>query len=288
MSIINQSYKNLEILVINDGSSDQTEKIVKSISDKRIKYYVRENKGVVYTRNEGIDISKGDYIALQDADDFSDNQRIEKEVKFLEEHPDHIVVGSFCTVVNGMGKEIDRWTCPALDAQIRAYLLFESPFINGSVMFRGLVRQLRIRYRDYAPAEDYDFFFQLLQIGKAANLRNTFYTYSHHEAGISKVYNNLNQADRVRANIQNYLINNPSELQKVSFQSFVKDKDNLSMKEISHFQDVGGRFIRFLLRNNYLQKAKEEFTHLNNLKPINIFVKLYFYVVYYFYRITRK
>lgn len=76
-SIINQSYKNFELIIINDGSTDSSEEIIKSFKDSRIKYFKQENKGLSITRNKGVEVASGDYLLFVDSDDYLNNDLLE-------------------------------------------------------------------------------------------------------------------------------------------------------------------------------------------------------------------
>jgi glycosyltransferase involved in cell wall biosynthesis len=94
-SIVNQTYKNLEIIVINDGSTDKTEETIKPcLSDSRIVYLKQENGGISKARNFGVKNSHGELVAFMDADDISALDRIEKQISFLEENPDYDIAYS--------------------------------------------------------------------------------------------------------------------------------------------------------------------------------------------------
>ena len=86
-SVINQTYKNLEIIIVNDKSNDSSLKIIKNIKDKRIKIInLSKNSGVSIARNKGIELSTGDLICFLDSDDYWNLKKIEKQVKFIEEN----------------------------------------------------------------------------------------------------------------------------------------------------------------------------------------------------------
>lgn len=95
-SILGQTYTYFELVIIDDGSSDNTPAITSKYAekDKRIKFLKRENKGRVYSLNQGIGISNGDYIAIMDSDDISHKERLEKQVDFLEKNRNVFLVGS--------------------------------------------------------------------------------------------------------------------------------------------------------------------------------------------------
>ena len=95
-SILDQTYTNFEFLIINDGSSDRTEEIILSYNDKRIRYIKNEqNLKLIASLNKGLDLAKGEFIARMDADDISLPERLEKQINFLEKHPEIGLLGSW-------------------------------------------------------------------------------------------------------------------------------------------------------------------------------------------------
>ena len=125
-SILNQTYKNLEVLVIDDGSTDRTEEKVKELQDKRINYFKNErNKGVSIARNRGIKLSAGEIIALQDSDDESYPTRLEKQLKILLNSNDEVA-----TVYCGM-ELYDSNSGEKIGENIKK-VDFKENFINGS------------------------------------------------------------------------------------------------------------------------------------------------------------
>lgn len=105
-SIINQTYKNLEIIVVDDGSTDGTKDIISSISDKRIKYIYQKNSGVSNARNMGIDNANGELITFVDSDDNIDNCMYETLIGLMEKHNVDIVHCSYKKIINDKVKEI--------------------------------------------------------------------------------------------------------------------------------------------------------------------------------------
>lgn len=94
-SILNQTYTDFDVVIINDGSSDNSEQTILEYKDERIHYYKNEsNRGLIYTLNRGIELCKGEYIARIDADDIMLPTRLEEQIKFMEEHPAIIASGS--------------------------------------------------------------------------------------------------------------------------------------------------------------------------------------------------
>jgi len=145
-SIINQSFDDYEIIVYDDGSTDNSSAIVLSIlqqyyegEDKYLYVFNPKNRGVFYARTDAIKMSKGKYIALHDADDISVENRFKKQVEFLKEHDDIWCVGSTATKIDCDGKEMGEMTYPAeLHYEIYEQVFRDriNPMIDPSTMFR--------------------------------------------------------------------------------------------------------------------------------------------------------
>src|SRR3989344_1967323 len=126
-SVLAQSFADFEFIIIDDGSSDNTEEIVTAFTkhDTRIKYIRNEhNLGVQKTRNIALDISLGEYIAEIDQDDeWIDKNKLKKKIEFLEKHDDYVLVGAGVIVVDEGGSEIARNFMPETDLEIRKKIL---------------------------------------------------------------------------------------------------------------------------------------------------------------------
>lgn len=181
-SILNQTYKNFEFIICDDGSTDsKTKEYLERISklDSRIKIIgYKKNHGLGYSRNECIKFSKGRYIAFQDDDDFSKKERLEKEVNFLDKHPEYSFVG---TIANVFGKNKIWGTFRLPEKPQKSDFLWNSPFLNPSMMFRAdalkAVHGFRVT-KETRRAEDYDLFFRLYAKGyKGYNIQKKLFNY---------------------------------------------------------------------------------------------------------------
>ncbi len=154
-SIINQTYSNLELILIDDcgKNSSLLDKIVADVNDKRVKLYKNKvNKGLTYSLNRAIDLSRGEYIARMDTDDFSYPNRIEEEMAFFIEHPEYDLIGSRCDFYDG--KEI--WGESKDHGEVtREKLLNGCPLVHPSVIYRkSSIKEIGC-YKDYKRSEDY-------------------------------------------------------------------------------------------------------------------------------------
>lgn len=174
-SMLNQTYRDWELIVINDGSKDNTEQVIRSFTDARIRYIANEgNKGLIYTLNRGISLAIGEYIARMDADDIAFPTRLEKQVNYLDSHPEVIVLGTgFETFGEGVEKRIVMLA--ETDEQIKDAYLTEFPFAHPTVMMR---RVEGLQYNsDYKNAEDYRLWLDLMNKGRYHNLQEVLLHY---------------------------------------------------------------------------------------------------------------
>ena len=202
-SILSQTFTDFEFIIINDGSTDNTAKIVRKYAaqDKRIKFIdSKKNLGVSAVRNKLLDFARGEYIAYQDADDISVPNRLETQVKFLDENPDVTVVGGAMLafprpeliVVPKNPKIMDFCIANAVS--------------NPTVMFRRAdVMAIGLRYNPaLRTAEDYDFWVRLVKHYNIHNLPNILVNYR--VSGTSLSHNNP-EMDKVNAKIRSEIIN---------------------------------------------------------------------------------
>lgn len=181
-SIINQTFKDWEFIICNDGSTNNTLEMLNKMKslDDRIKILsYKENKGLANALNCCIKHSTGDFIARQDDNgDISKLERLEKQIKFLNENLEYDFVGSNCLVFNEKGvygglkhREIIR----------KNDFLWNSPFIHATVMFRRRALNLVGGYRiakETKRCEDYDLFMRMYAIGlKGYNIQENLYNY---------------------------------------------------------------------------------------------------------------
>ena len=182
-SILDQSFKDFELLVFDDASNDNTLTLMEQVKDERFRL-VRKEKNTGYTQSliKGVHMSAGKYIARMDSDDWSDPDRLRLQVEFLERNPEVGIVGTSAQTFSDKG-EGALWTYPESDEDIRTFMLADSPFAHPSVMMRkSVLDAFQLNYdHTYEPCEDYKLWSELLKKTKGANLPGALLKYRLHQ-----------------------------------------------------------------------------------------------------------
>ncbi len=191
-SVQAQSYSDWELLVIDDGSVDNTKEIVGNlaIQDSRIRYIKNEkNMGIQKTLNRGLKEAKGEYIARIDDDDkWIDKEKIQKQLAFLEENSNYVLVGTGTIVVDEEGHELFRYLGPETDKEIRNRILSKNCFTHSSVMFKKTPAIQCGGYsesQDVIHLEDYDLWLKLGLVGKFYNIQDFCVEFLLNQNGMS-------------------------------------------------------------------------------------------------------
>jgi glycosyltransferase involved in cell wall biosynthesis len=187
-SILGQTFRDFELLVINDGSTDDTADIVASFGDPRIRLLHNEtNLGLIATLNRGLDESRGDFIARMDHDDVSLPQRLERLLQFFTAHPSVGICGSSYIPFGQADLSSFRGRCPTDPARIHAALLFNSPLGHPTVMMRrAALERHGLRYRqDFVHAEDYDLWARAADCFPIANVPDRLLRYRVHPGQVT-------------------------------------------------------------------------------------------------------
>jgi len=190
-SILEQSYQYWELIIINNESTDYTERLIRSFSekDKRIRYF-EVNKslqgGISQYLNFGIHNSLGKYIARIDDDDtWSDRDKLKKQVDFLDANPNYVICGGGVMMVNSAGREMYRFLKNETNEEIRRKALMACPFEHTTIMFLKDAAIIVGLYKNYRVCEDWDFFLRLGLIGKFYNFNCHFANYLQSGVNIS-------------------------------------------------------------------------------------------------------
>lgn len=192
-SMLNQSYRNFEFDIINDGSSDKSVQIIQSYSDPRIKlYHNNGNQGLIYTLNRGLEIANGKYIVRMDADDISLPDRLEKQVAYMEKNKNIGISGTWIKI---FGNNKNRTKYPITSNEIKACLFWGTTFAHPSVIMRREdILKNNLKYRiEYLHAEDYGFWVEAAQHFDMGNIPEFLLKYRASQGSISNKYKNVQE-----------------------------------------------------------------------------------------------
>ncbi len=216
-SVLSQTFSDFEFLIINDGSTDQSEAVIRSIPDPRIRYIQNDgNKGLIYTLNRGVTLAQGMLIARMDADDICDPSRFEKQALEFERDPALVLCGSFIRSFGDRNEDVTHMV--STPAEIMAAVFVSCPFAHPTVMMRAdALRQLGAVYREeYKHSEDYDLWSRLVFTGKSRNIPEMLLNYRAHAQQVSTVHQDIKykSVQKIQLNLLSRLGLQPDDFEK--------------------------------------------------------------------------
>ncbi|HEV8525435.1 MAG TPA: glycosyltransferase [Terriglobales bacterium] len=177
-SILKQTFRDFEFLIVDDGCTDNTQQMIAAYPDPRIRMLVNErNLGLAPSLNRGIVAARGQYIARQDADDISLPARLEAQVRFLEDYPETGLVGANAFYMDADGNVAGDFNSPCCDIDLKWAMLFRNPFIHSTMMLRkSVLDRVGVYTSDpelfRAFVEDYDLWWRISRVCRVANLED--------------------------------------------------------------------------------------------------------------------
>lgn len=253
-SILHQTFTDFEFLIINDGSIDNSEAIILSYEDSRIRYEKNEsNLKLITTLNKGIDLANGKYIVRMDADDISNPDRIEKQVAFLEKNPEVGISGSWFTAFGDVQESLCKYK--ENHQEILFKMFYQCHFCHPSLIIRKKVfDDMKSPFNThYIHAEDYELYFQLSKKWKFHNLQESLLKYRIHNSSVSKQHEDIQNANSIK-------------IKKLFFSRILTNisKDELHAFEALNYQNYKAITLSFdkmklLLESMILGNRKENF-----------------------------
>ena len=185
-SIVSQTYKNIEIIVVDDGSTDDTLKILetKRQEDRRINIITQENKGLTRSLNIGISKCNGKYIARMDADNISRKDRIQKQVTFLTKNADYTVVGSWRKEIDEKGN-IKKRKFPVKNEEIKKWLIRACVISHSAAMIQAHKLRHYMYDESFKTSQDYDLWVRMAKKEKFYNIPEFLTTAYNRKTGIT-------------------------------------------------------------------------------------------------------
>jgi len=190
-SILGQTFREFEFLIVDFGSTDNSKSIVSSFAakDERIKLCEIPNCGLAEARNAGCFLAQGKYIAMIDADDISLPERLRWQVEFMEQHQEVGLLGGAREVFDSKGRTLFTWSDPTEDEEIRRQLAFRCSLSQTAILIRSEAFTFVGGYRvSLRQAEDYDLFLRISEHSQCANLKQVVakFRLHAHQVSISK------------------------------------------------------------------------------------------------------
>lgn len=188
-SVLNQTFRNFELIICYDQSSDNSIKIIRNFQakDKRLTISYGKGRGLINSLNDGLELSSGNYIARMDADDISLNTRFEDQLNFMEKNPDVGICGTWVEIFGEVDKNL-IWKLPVNNQALKPMLLFSVPFAHPSVMIRAeLFRKCNLSYNiNYNRVEDYKLWVDCAEVTKFSVLPKVLIKYRYLTTSLSK------------------------------------------------------------------------------------------------------
>lgn len=201
-SVLNQTFEDFELLIVNDGSTDNTTAIVRSFTDPRIRLIENEsNKGLSFTRNVALIEAKGEFMAVLDSDDIAHPSRLEIQIQHFLNRPKLAILGGYAYVIDHTGCRTGQEMTPICGTNtLHAGLLFYNSFVHCTVMLRMSAFTEVGGYPAYVAAEDYGLFSRIALKYEVDNIPEYLVEYRIHGNNIS-----LQKKDILEAHLNDIL-----------------------------------------------------------------------------------
>jgi glycosyltransferase involved in cell wall biosynthesis len=278
-SVLEQSFTDFELLVIDDGSADDTAGIVRKFADQRIIYLQQTHQGIAYALNRGLKEAKGKFIARFDADDVCMPNRLQKQVEFLTADDRYVLCGCDAEYISESGDHLFNFTCIGHShEEIHSQLYVLCPFIHSSVMYRKEAVIAAGGYSLHAHNfEDYLLWVQLASYGRYANLPEQLIRVRFNPASVTidekwrgYRFRQLKRKIILKGSIT------PDEGDEL--QGIIQNQDTQKIKKGAYYALCGKKF---LVNNHQPSKARTYFSKAILIHPLR-WDNYAFYLLSYF------
>lgn len=267
-SVLQQTFTDFELLIVNDGSTDDTLEIITSFNDERIVVVSQPNRGVADALNTGLKHARAPYIARFDADDICYPYRLEKQIRFLQDNPEYILVGSEAKYILENGDFLFDFHCIAYShEQVMDKLYFYCPFVHPTVMYRKDAVIEAGSYPTHAHNfEDYLLWTTLAGGGRLCNLTEPLIKYRLNSASVTidekwrgRRFRELKRQIVLRGSI--------TAAEGNELLAIIKDQDVRQIKEAAYNALCGKKY---LVNNHQPEKARRHFNKAIKIYPLRL------------------
>jgi glycosyltransferase involved in cell wall biosynthesis len=246
-SMLNQTYADFELIILDDCSTDRSAEVVQTFSDARIVYHRNEvNSGLANNLNTGLKLATGKYIARMDGDDISLPHRLQTQVDFLESHPDI----DLCSCAMQMfGADNQLWIRDRDPEQVKITMMFYSAVLHASSVFRRDVFEKNNLYykQETFPAEDYDLWARAAFFCRMVNLPDVMYLYRMHRTQVTST--DPRSAEKCREIQIRYLSKALPVLSEKEIVDFVDGFIAYKISEIAEIKVVKNHYLKIVKAN---------------------------------------
>jgi glycosyltransferase involved in cell wall biosynthesis len=259
-SLLSQTYTDFELIIVNDASKDNSLEIVKSYKDPRIIIIENErNMGIVYSRNKGLEIARGKFIAQFDSDDIAVADKFKLQLDFLINNPDYGMIGSWAKMIDNKGKLLKKkWKLNAPPERIPAILLFRNYFVQSSIVMRREAIPEGGYKTGYDVVEDYIMWLETAEKFKTWNYPAYLVYYRiHPQSATNSDIERLRQRD---INVYKFIFERYGlELDKASPELLLKIKNDeriTTKAELEKIENLLLHILNFNTKRNYFNQKE--------------------------------
>lgn len=268
-SIMNQTYKNLELVVVDDASTDKTADIIRGWEKKDGRVVAIFNTESILpsrARNKAAQIARGKYLAILDSDDVALPERLSTQVDYMETHPELAAIGSHAEIIDVNGKHLSEKRKSKNITDIRYAMVLQNQFIHSSVMMRkGVFDRLGGYRSEYDFAEDYDIFSRILETGDMSNVDAVLIRFRASSGGVTT----QSATQKVQAeNSLKVTMRNSSRYITLSPEKMKNLTDMMNNKKLSLLKIISGLNSYKKLTESYVKKNKLAPEEINGIMEI--------------------
>ncbi|GAB4230629.1 MAG: hypothetical protein Tsb0034_02630 [Ekhidna sp.] len=276
-SVLSQSFDDFEFIIINDGSTDESESVIKSYFDERIKYINQPNQGLSKALNKGLSLAKGEFIARLDSDDIAYPDRLEKQHQFLMLNPEYVLIGSAVENIDKDGNHVYDTIHPLTDQELRKKMQIHCPVAHTTAFYK---RDIAIKCGGYYEPikqffEDHMLWYQMAQHGKIGNLPDILMKYRLHPHSITEKNNSSEYLTLVSTVVRRGSIYE-DEL-KWLFKYKRKRNSSLKTREISYYKLLAKKY---LWDNPRKTLARKNLSRVISRQPFRLTNYLLFFLTF--------